>query len=118
MGSGEYSNPRGMRLRREQSSSDGLQAAIFRDFLSPKVNARIFFHNLRFYPLSLLPSADRTGRCDTRSKWPWTRNPDKSWWHRHSTYKVFLAVVHGSIMDSSTLSCLNLTEDVEYINIF
>ena len=26
---------------------------------------------------------------DTRGKWPSTRNPDRSWWHRYTTLKLF-----------------------------
>ena len=26
---------------------------------------------------------------DTRGKWPLFRNPDRSWWHRHTSLKLF-----------------------------
>jgi hypothetical protein len=28
-------------------------------------------------------------------KWPLARNPDRSWWHRHTSPKVFLTAAHG-----------------------
>ena len=39
-----------------------------------------------------LPSLTRVYRRDwlgTRGKWPFARNPDRSWWHRHSSLKLF-----------------------------
>ena len=27
--------------------------------------------------------------CDTQDKWPLARNPDRSWWHCHTSLKVF-----------------------------
>ena len=32
---------------------------------------------------------------DTRGKWPFSRNPNRSWWHRHTSLKLFLAAAHG-----------------------
>ena len=37
--------------------------------------------------LSPLPLADRRDWCDTRGKWPFARNPDRSGWHRHNNIK-------------------------------
>ena len=30
-----------------------------------------------------------SGRRDTRGKWPLARNPDSTWWHRHTSLKLF-----------------------------
>ena len=47
--------------------------------------------------LSPLLLADRCVWHDTRSKWPLSRNLDRSWWHHHTGWKPLLAAVHGSI---------------------
>ena len=56
---------------RTAPSSDGLLAKVFWGFLGCKANAR------RSYPLA--------------------RNPDRSWWHRHTNWKVFLTAAYGSM---------------------
>ena len=33
--------------------------------------------------------SDRRDWRDTRGKWPLARNPDRSWWHRHTSFKLF-----------------------------
>ena len=33
--------------------------------------------------------SDRSDGRDTRGKWPLARNPDRSWWHRHTTESFF-----------------------------
>ena len=39
--------------------------------------------------LSPLSLADKRNWCDTRGKWPLARNPDRSWWHSHTSLKLF-----------------------------
>ena len=36
-----------------------------------------------------LPPLSLCDRCDPLGKWPLARNPDKSWWHPHTSLKVF-----------------------------
>ena len=32
---------------------------------------------------------------DTLGKWPMARNPDRSWWHHHTSLKLFWSQLHG-----------------------
>ena len=42
---------------------------------------------------------------DTRGKRSLAKNPDRSWWHRHTNLKLFLATTHGS-MDNRLQNCI------------
>ena len=73
-------------------SSDGLLVGVF---LSRKTNA-----NLRDRFSITLIISDRRDRRDTLGKWPLARNPDRSWWHRHTSLKLFLAAAYDSMNPS------------------
>ena len=47
--------------------------------------------------LSPISLSDRLEWRDTQGKWPLARNPDRSWWHRRTCIKLFLAAAHVSI---------------------
>ena len=57
----------------------GLLAEVFRG------NARRSVHSPR-HRLIILTLA---GRRDTRSKWAMTKTPDRGWWHRHTSFRLF-----------------------------
>ena len=58
-------------------------------FLSCKANARRSVYSPQDYLIIILIFSDRRDRCDTRGKWPLGRNPDRSWWHRHTSLNLF-----------------------------
>ena len=77
---------------RKVPSSDGLLAEVF---LSCKANARRSVHSPRDHLIITLIISDRR---DTREKWPLARNPEISWWHRHTSLMLFwpqLIAAHG-----------------------
>ena len=55
-------------------------------FLSGKVNARRFVYSPWYHLIITLSSADRH---DTLGMWPLARNTVRSWWHRHTSLKLF-----------------------------
>ena len=65
-------------------SSDNLLAEVF---LSCKVNIRSV-HGPQYHFTILLIISDRCDWRDTQSKWTLTRNPDRNWWHRHTSLKL------------------------------
>ena len=68
-------------IGRTALSSDGLLGEVF---LSCKANARRSVHSSQdHFIITLIISEWRDWR-DTRGKWPLPRNPDRSWWHRHT----------------------------------
>ena len=58
-------------------------------FLSCKANARRSVHSPQDRFIITLIISDRRHWRDTRGKWPLARNPDRSWWHRHTNWKFF-----------------------------
>ena len=76
-------------IGRTALSSDGHLAEIFRVFLSRKVNAKKSVHSPQDHFIITLIISDRRDWRDTRGKWPLARNPDRSWWHRHTSLKIF-----------------------------
>jgi hypothetical protein len=46
-------------------------------------------HSLRDHFIITLIISDRPEWRDTRGKWPLARNPERSWWHRHTSLKLF-----------------------------
>ena len=70
------------------SSSDGLLAEVFRDFLQ---STRSIPGDLCTAPgvisFSLLSLADRRDLCDTQGKW--SLKPNRSWKHSHTSLKPF-----------------------------
>ena len=47
---------------------------------------------------------------DTRGKWPFARNPEKSWWHRHTSLKRFWpqpSWLHGQHGLYELISCVS-----------
>ena len=42
-----------------------------------------------FIPLSPFSLADKLDWCNTCGKWSLTKNPDRNWWHCHSSIKNF-----------------------------
>ena len=67
-------------------SSHGLLAEVSRVFLGCKVNARRSVHSPQYHFIITFIISDWR---DTRGKWPLARNPDRSWWHRHTNWKFF-----------------------------
>ena len=57
-------------------------------FLSCKANTWRSVHSPQDHFIILIIS-DRRDWRDTRGKWPLARNPDRSWWHRHTSLKPF-----------------------------
>ena len=57
-------------------------------FLSRKENAWRSVHSPWDYFIIIINS-DRSDWRDTRGKWPLARNPDRSWWHRHTSLWLF-----------------------------
>ena len=51
-----------------------------------KANARRSVHSPQDHFIITLIISDW---CDTRGKWPLARNPNRSWWHRHTSPKLF-----------------------------
>ena len=51
------------------------------------------------------PSWDRHDWRETRGKWSLARNPDRSWWHRHTSLKLFCSSpgLHGQEVNGSWL---------------
>ena len=70
---------------RTASSSDELLAEVF---LSCKANARSV-HSPPYRLIITLINSEQCGICDTWGKWPLARNLDRSWWHRHTSLKIF-----------------------------
>ena len=66
---------------------DGLLAEDFGIFFSCNANARRSVHSPRDHFIINLIIGDRCGWRDTRGKWPLARNPERSWWHRHTNCK-------------------------------
>jgi hypothetical protein len=46
-------------------------------------------HSLQYHLIITLSLADRRDWRDTRGKWPLARNPVRSWWHCHTSLKLF-----------------------------
>ena len=46
-------------------------------------------HSSRYHLIITLSLTDRHDWRDTQGKWPLARNPDRSWWHRHTSLKLF-----------------------------
>ena len=68
---------------RTAPSSDGFLAEVFWGFSSV---VRRSVHSPQDHFIITLIISDRR---DTRGKWPLARNPDRSWWHRHTSVKLF-----------------------------
>ena len=67
-------------------SSDGLLAGVFRGYpQSRKANVKRSVHSFRDRFIIILIISD------TRGKWTLARNPDRIWWHCHTSLKLFLA---------------------------
>ena len=58
-------------------------------FLGCKANARRSVHSYQDHFIITLIISDRRDWRDTRGKWPLARNPDRSWWHRHTNWTFF-----------------------------
>ena len=76
-----------------QSSSDSLHLRFSRVILNREANSRRSVYSPQDHFISILIISDRRDWRDTRSKWPLVRNPDRSWWHRHSNWKFFWSQV-------------------------
>ena len=48
-----------------------------------------FTAHLIYRSIITLIISDRFDLRDARGKWPLARNPDRSWWHRHTNWKFF-----------------------------
>ena len=57
-------------------------------FLNCKTNARSAHSPQDHFIITLIIS-DRRDWHDTRGKRPLARNPDRSWWHHHTSLKLF-----------------------------
>ena len=77
------------RKQRTTPLSDGLLAEVSGGFLSYKSNVRRSVHSPRDHFVITLIIGDRRDRRDTRGKWPSARDPDRSWWHHHTSSKRF-----------------------------
>ena len=77
--------------------TDGLLAEIFQVSLSCKANARRLVHSPRYNFIIPLSLVDRRDWHNIWGKWLLARNPDRSWWHRHTSLKLFLTAIHGSM---------------------
>ena len=69
-------------IGRTAPSSNGLLVEIFWSFLSCK--ARRSVQSPQDHFIITLIISERRDRRDTRGKRPLARNPDRSWWHRHT----------------------------------
>jgi hypothetical protein len=58
-------------------------------FLNRKALARRSVHSPRDHFIIILIISDRPDWLKTRGKWPLARNPERSWWHRHTSLKLF-----------------------------
>ena len=58
-------------------------------FLSYKVNSSRSVHNPRYHLIITLSLGDRADWHNTLDKRPLARNPERSWWHRHTSLKFF-----------------------------
>ena len=72
-----------------QPSSDCLLIEVFRGFL--RVNARRSLQSPRYHLIITLIISDRRDCPNTRDKWPLARNPNSSWWYRHTSIKHFFS---------------------------
>ena len=54
-----------------------------------KTNARRSVHTPGFNFIITLIISDRRDWRDTRGNWPLTKNPNRSWWHRYISLKIF-----------------------------
>ena len=60
-----------------------------RYFLTCKANSRRFVHSPQDHFIITLIFSGRRDWRDTQGKLPLARNPDNSWWHRHTSLKLF-----------------------------
>ena len=58
-------------------------------FLGCKANARRSVPSPQDHFIITLAISDQRNWRHTRGKWPLARNPDRSWWHRHTNWKFF-----------------------------
>ena len=58
---------------------------------SPRFSSAIrrSVHSPRDHFIITLFISDRRDWCDIRGKWPLARQLDRSWWHRHTSIKLF-----------------------------
>ena len=66
-------------------------------FLIFKVNARRSVHSPQDHIIIILIISNRGDWRKTLGKVPLAWNPDRSWWHRHTSLKLSLAAAHGSM---------------------
>ena len=57
--------------------------------ISPLSNVRRSVHSPQDHFIITFIISDRRDWRDTRGKWLLARNPDRSWWHRHTNWKCF-----------------------------
>ena len=73
-----------------QPSSDGLLAEGFPDFSSAvRQTPEDLCTASSIISLPPLSLAEKHDWRDTRGKWPLARNPEKSWWHRYISIRLF-----------------------------
>jgi hypothetical protein len=65
-----------------------LHQTVFWCFPHFKANARIPVHSPQDHFIITLIISDWRDWRDTQGKWPLARNPDRSWWHRHTSLKL------------------------------
>ena len=70
-------------------SSDGLLAGVFRGFPQPYGKCQERRAQPRDSFIIIIFISDRRDWRDTRGKWPLAGNPDRIWWHRHTSLKLF-----------------------------
>ena len=71
-------------------------------FLGCKANAITSVHSLQDHIIITLIISEWSDRRYTQGKWPLARDPDRSWWHRHTSLKLSYCSpwVHGQQLNT------------------